>query len=113
MKFKISLLAFLFLLSLSAQALDLVSGYYELKQGDEAVCPHEVEVHTDPDWGTVYLEVAYVGDCYYMGPYEYYCQGSTCSNAGITFELTGKNQYHWENRNSGHQGEFVLKDAWE
>lgn len=107
------ILCVLFVFPLHVEAIDLVSGYYELRQGDEAVCPQELVVHTDPDWGSVYLEVVYVGDCYYMGPYEYYCQEDTCSNAGIVFEVTGKNKYHWKNRNSGHEGDFVLKDSWD
>ena len=84
-----------FLLSVNAQAFLLSSGTYEMSQGDRDLCPQKLKVQKFDE--ATYLKVTYVGDCYRMGPYQYYCQEGVCAGGGIRIEILGEDLYRWEN----------------
>lgn len=89
----------------------LESGHYvPVTSNEESVCPQEVRAHY-ADNELVEIRVAYVGDCYYDGPYSYPCDGVSCGLPGIEFQIHGPRSYTWRNTDFDIVGEFRKRDA--
>ncbi len=90
----------------SAGAAPLESGLYICKKGNEpSICDQQVQSYSTSGVLTA-LKVEYVGWCGSMGPYSYYCSGSSCTDGAIQFEIQDARHYRWQNRPHGFVCDF-------
>ena len=95
----------LMLLVLPVFALDLTSGKYStIESHNDSVCPQDVKVELVD--GMTLLKVAYIGDCFYQGPYTYYCFQNICTDGQIDYQITSPDSFTWVNRNYRIWGKF-------
>jgi hypothetical protein len=91
-----------------SQAQVLIAGNYIVASGNnESICPQKVRpIFQDGQLNT--LQIVYVGDCFYWGPFDYSCVGNQCGDSNIMFEITSATSYNWHNFNWDIHGMFVL-----
>lgn len=95
--------------SVHAQVLRPERGLYKCTVGnEESICDQILKPYFTQDKLTA-LKVEYVGWCGSMGPYNYFCQGSICEDAGLKFEFRDSTHYRWENKQYGLHCEFEKK----
>ncbi|HAR41388.1 MAG TPA: hypothetical protein DCS07_01955 [Bdellovibrionales bacterium] len=92
---------------------DLKNGLYvPLTANNSSVCPQEVRTFRQNGRLTA-IKVAYVGDCYYSGPFEYYCAETPnelrCSSPGMLFVIRDSTHYLWINETYDIFAEFELE----
>ena len=95
----------LFLIIMPVFAFELSSGTYDpIDTNNDSVCPQKVNVINSDD--VTYLKVVYVGDCYYQGPYTYYCFQDVCTDGQIDYHLSSASTFTWINKNYRIWGKF-------
>lgn len=93
------------LLVLPVMALELSSGnYLPYQSNDDSICPQKIRAEKSEE--TTFLKVVYVGDCYYQGPYTYYCVENVCTDGHIDYHIEGKDSFYWINKNYRIWGKF-------
>lgn len=112
------------LLLLPALALALENGVYEpIQSNNSSVCPQVIKTFRDEESQKLTaLEVTYIGDCYYQGPYEHYCYDEPVEEGGtetqlvcwspleIRFIIRDSKSYRWENQSYEIWAEFERQD---
>ena len=93
------------LLALPAFAFQLSNGtYHTVESNNDSVCPQKIRIQKEDE--IVFLKVVYVGDCYYQGPYTYYCVEDMCTDGQIDYQVTSQESFTWVNRNYRIWGKF-------
>lgn len=94
-----------FLLAFPIHAIDLQSGVYSaIKSNSDSICPQKIKVEKKD--GAIFLRVVYVGDCFYQGPYLYYCKNNICTDGLVDYTVADKNHFSWVNKNYDTWAEF-------
>jgi hypothetical protein len=88
----------------------LENGIYEPIEGNNpSICPQKVQAVLR-DGLVRELRVAYVGDCFYEGPYTYECdEGGVCASDTVRFEIIDTTSYRWTSLEQNIRAKFKWK----
>jgi hypothetical protein len=85
--------------------------YLPVTDGANAICPQEVRTQYR-DGELESLRVAYVGDCFYQGPFTYPCdERGVCGSDAESIEILNERRYRWTNLPYDVQAEFRLSES--
>lgn len=100
-----------------AECRELDDGLYHPSDGNNAsICPQQVKTFHSDEGELTAIEVVYVGDCYYQGPYLYYCARGdedvrlSCQWGNELFEIRDRQHYLWRNLAHDIWGDFEWKE---
>lgn len=88
-------------------------GVYEVESATNPdVCPQKLSVRVS-EGRLDAIEVVYVGDCYYWGPFEYGCDAGkrVCESDLHRFEFDSERRYHWIEKRYGVEADLILRRA--
>jgi len=107
----------------AASALDIApDSRHSLQEGlyrpsasnNPSVCPQQLKA-IRVDGRLTALKITYVGDCYFQGPFEYYCLEQAgdlvCWDMGLQFVVRDERHYLWLNKSYDIWAEFELSGS--